>query len=585
MIHLGDQLSREEAEAATANVAEYLHLDAATPGGIFLDQYRAATKVEPRQNRPQPLRSFGLFRVNVPRNELVHRATHLFCRNLVAQWPGDQSFTDKEHVELEAENQTNILGLQEEALVARFHAISEQVLGEELGTLFSKLITPAHPESATTETAVSGAESLDTTLKAIDGLLGLGNDGTGAIDALSTPFEKLLTAKANEVAAESGGVLLDWLHGIVEDPGRRLKAAETGSGWLSQYLLNVLEDVRKQATQLRQYRENMRMRMNSGGQVHKLSGIRWLGSVRRQRSEGKANTKAMEYCWVRIGEIALENTRAVLGSVYHQLADFTKDLVHCRQKLNQFLSLFDPGGNGKKPRSAAATNRNLIELLPSRAKDIPEAAENIVKGLPPDIAQQFEASFQAEVLDQHDGLWGMLAGGQEPAHRGRERRAGASIAFWDLVSKDANLARTYKEKLLARARPLVLSALQEVDPATLFCGSHQATSLLEDAVYRCVRLAQPKPAVSGGWKHSLLGLPDNPAGEKLHEMVTACQPDVATTTIKSEDDLIICLEAAHCPLDEMKATLVGPEPHYATLAARVLTRIDISWPAISLETD
>jgi hypothetical protein len=91
--------------------------------------------------------------------------------------------------------------------------------------------------------------------------------------------------------------------------------------------------------------------------------------------------------------------------------------------------------------------------------------------------------------------------------------------------------------------------------------------------------------VSGGWKHLLLGLPDNPAGEKLHEMVTACQPDVATTTIKSEDDLIICLEAAHCPLDEMKATLVGPEPHYATLAERVLTRIDISWPAISLETD
>ncbi|HEV3236889.1 MAG TPA: tubulin-like doman-containing protein, partial [Gemmataceae bacterium] len=46
LIHLGDQLPLEDVETATANIAEYLFLDAATEAGVFVDQYRAASHTE-----------------------------------------------------------------------------------------------------------------------------------------------------------------------------------------------------------------------------------------------------------------------------------------------------------------------------------------------------------------------------------------------------------------------------------------------------------------------------------------------------------------------------------------------------------
>jgi eukaryotic-like serine/threonine-protein kinase len=578
LVHLGDQLPFEEVATATANVAEYLFLDAATEAGAFFDQHRAASRCENRHGDGcLTLRSFGLFRGHLPRNELIQQATLLFCRNLVSKWPGEQSEFQKERIEKQAEKLAVSLGIQEDSLVAKFHSFSEQALGEELEAFFTKLLGPPSGDSIKPNSTSPGRESAKASLKAVDGLLGRGQEGAGDSYASTSSFEKALDAKAKEVSQELAASLLEWLHQIVEDPAHRLKTAENAAGWLTHHMLTGLENVRKQSTQLRQFRDGLRQRIDNGGQLDKLSGIRWLNSVRRQPQTTGASSRALEYCWVRLGEIALKNTQAVLSSLYHEVTNFAQDLVISRHKLAQFVSLFDSDRATNVPASRSRGTANCIELLPAKATGVSEAAARIIKNLPAELTRRVEENFQTEVLDCESGLWGMLTGGEDLLRRREEQRATSSVAFWDLVSKHADLAQGYKDKLLLRARPFLVKALEELDSAQLFLQSADAPNLVEDALNKYITLAQPKPCTSGGWKHLLLTLPDSPAGKELHEMINACVPDVPTTLLYSEEDLLLCFEVADLPIDEIMEALTGQEPHYARLAQRVLTRIDIPW--------
>ncbi|HEV3236445.1 MAG TPA: hypothetical protein VGZ25_05625, partial [Gemmataceae bacterium] len=529
------------------------------------------------------LRSFGLFRAYLPRNSLIHQATTLFCRSLVSKWPGEQTALQKERIEKQAEELAISLGIQEESLVAKFHSFSEQALGEDLESLFTKLLAPAAGDSGKHNSSPLDQDSVNFSLKAVDGLLGRGPEGSGESQPSGTPFEKALAANAKELSDELAAPLVDWLHQIVEDPAQRLKAAENATCRLSQYLLTALESVDRQASQLRQFRDGLRQRMGSAGQLNKLSGIRWLGSVRRQPQTAGASSRALEYCWVRIGEIALENTQAVLSSLYHELTNFAQELVLSRQKLAQFIALFDPDCSSKRSLDRRPGIRNSIELFPGKANGLAEAAERIVSNLPTDLVRRVEENFQAEVLDRDSGLWGMLSGDEDLRRRGQERRATSSLAFWDLVSKHTELAQGYKDKLLVRARPFIVSALKDLDPAQMFLESKDSTNLAEDALNKYITLAQPKPFTSGGWKHLLLTVPDSPPGKELQDMINACVPEVPTTVLNSEDDLLICFEAANLPVDEIMDALTGQEAHYARLAQRVLTRIDIPWSVLSFE--
>jgi hypothetical protein len=268
--------------------------------------------------------------------------------------------------------------------------------------------------------------------------------------------------------------------------------------------------------------------------------------------------------------------------LYHEVTNFTQDLVISRHKLAQFINLFDSDHTTKVSASRNPGTRNSIELLPAKAGSVAEAAARMIKNLPVELTRRVEESFQAEVLDCESGLWGMLAGGEDLLRRQEARKATSSVAFWDLVSKHADLARGYKDKLLLRARPFIVKQLKELDPAQLFLHS-DAPNVVEDALNKYITLAEPKLCTLGGWKHLLLALPDSPTGKELHEMINACVPDVPTTLLYSENDLLLCFEVANLAIDEIMDALTGQEPRYARLAQRVLTRIDIPWSVPCLE--
>ncbi|HEY1860328.1 MAG TPA: tubulin-like doman-containing protein, partial [Gemmataceae bacterium] len=146
LVQLGEHLTQPEVDAATDLVAEYLHLDAATRNGAFLDQYRYSTHPLNCEREGNPtVRSFGLFRVSFPRQQLERLATNLFCHDLVVKWPGDATEQPKEQIEQDTQHQVASLGLEEEPLCTRLHAAAEALLGEDPESYFPKLAAQCSP--------------------------------------------------------------------------------------------------------------------------------------------------------------------------------------------------------------------------------------------------------------------------------------------------------------------------------------------------------------------------------------------------------------------------------------------------------
>jgi serine/threonine protein kinase len=583
LVTLGDQLSKSEADAATDAVAEYLHLDAAGPHGTFLDEYRRLSRGAPTGSEDElPLRSLGLFRMSFPRPRLVKLATNLFCRRVVERWPGKPGDLLPESLDREAERKAKEIGIDEESFIKQMHHAEETVLGEDPEVYFPRLVAEASPDLNVPHPP-SASEVAERIFSVIDKVLGSGPSSKDKVIPPLTPFELALRQQAEGLGAELSTAIVDWLLTIVDDPRRRLRSADHAAARLVQHLLEVTESVKSKLAQLQAYRDALRQRLLSGKTSGKATMIRWLPAHRRPPAPGKSNHKFVDYCWARLGEIALQNTLTIFASDQQGTYPFTQDLVLCRQRLNQFAALFAHDPEIMRMRSARPLPiPSVIELLPGKASDLDAAAAAVVDQLPPEVFRQFDENFQEEVLNQQGGLWGMVSSTGERDLRA-SRRGPSSLAFWDMISLKNDVALAIKEKLQARARPIVLSALKDLNAARLFLDASREVGQAELSLLEHVENARPRLFGPGGWLHLVMALPNNPDSAVLREIVTRRLAELPLTILDSEDDVILSFEAANLPVRSLMEALTVNDPSAAEMAKKVLTRVDVSWTFLTPE--
>jgi serine/threonine protein kinase len=578
LVHLGDQLNKDESAAAAGVLAEYLRLDLSPAGGAFLDQYRQATRTDPGDNAP--LRSFGLFRISSPGKRLLEQAAGLLGRRLVDRWLSGAGEAEIEDLQSEAQDRASSLGLEEKALIQRFHAAATGVLGERPDTYFAKLVGLAAPEPSVTPAGDSAPAPRSTPpgdptrqlLAKIDAVLGTGPDPKDLSELIPTALESSLRGKVKELAIELGRKIVEWLLDLVETPGQRLKSADGAAAALSQHLIAAADGARSQLSHLRAQRLGLRQQFVTG--TPGGSGIRWLGLGRAPGDAPVANRKFLDYCTLRLNEIALENAVAALNNVYGQLANFAQDLVLCRQNLGQITaSLRAPSVTPASPRPTAPF---LLELLPGQAANLDAAAMALINSLPADFLNQFDESFQTEVLNHKGGLWSLVAGDSDPMRRAA-RESPDSVAYWDLVARYGDAVTGLKEALLARSRGVIRRVLQESNAAQLFLDARGGPSQAGPVLLAHVLAAAPRLKVPGGWEHLVLALPRGQAGDALRELIRKEYLEVPTTVLPSADEVVLCFEAAHYPLQRVAEAVAGRETAHADLAERVRTRLDVTW--------
>jgi hypothetical protein len=575
LVPLGEQLSKESAEAATDVVAEYLCLDSTSTAGGLLDEYRVQTR---SPWGPPVLRTFGLSRIRFPRQALADLAARRFCQDVVQGWRGRVKDREFEAIRESTQRQAERLGLEEETLVRRLRRDVDGILGNNPDHLFAQLAVSGPAEECG---PASGPEAPAATLRRIDEVLGPAPASEGAAAGAATPFETDLQQHADKTGQCLAESALGWLLEWVEDPEHRLQAAQLAGRCLNEHLRAVIEDASARLAQLRVQRHGLRLRLLKGdsGSTIKLMPIPWLG----QREAEKRTGRVVDYCWVRLAELVLEAAIGVLASVSRELSPFLQDLVLCQHKLNVLAEQFAPPATRHAP--AGPEPANGIEVLPWGAASRAEAAAALLERLEPGRVRRFEEDLMAAVVDPHGGV-GAALGIVNAPDLSRGGQASSSLAFWNLVTSPGEMAQKLTERMIGQAQGFIQESLAELDAAGLFLAATPAEQV-EAVVSAQVQATRSGLVLPGAWEHLVAALPESPAGQALGDLVrhsAACQRsesgELSLSVCPSPLDVCLVREVAAQPLPAVAGALAHGQPGAAALAQRVLTRHDVGWLAL-----
>jgi hypothetical protein len=552
VVHVGDGLSADDAQAAAAdNVAEYLHMDADV-GGAFLDRFRQDSHPPPDSTPlAPPVRGFGFHRTGFPRQSLVAAAASRLCHQLVELWPGPNDDTVRTWGVETARGWLAELYVDEESLVSRCWEAAAAVFGESPESYFRRML--AQPEGALDP----AASEMTRLLEHVDTLIGAGPASPGRDDAAPTAAETALQGRARVLGGELAGGLVDGLISLVETPGGRLAAGEAATSWLTEKVRSLVEGMRARLmTQVRPHRQALRGRLVAGKGGSPKGSFRLLRIALWNTDAADPDRQILEYCWVRLAELALANALEVLAVIQKQLAQFTRELATARQVLGKWVQALRPAGKKAAVSTEHEPPRPSRELLPGKAANLDEAAAVLCGKLGPEVLPELDERFQAEVLSGHGGLWRLLL---EPRS---EQSNPPAERIWAEMEK--------------RAGALVSSALEDVSAARLFLDLYPRPEQAEQALAAQLKSATPKPQTSGGWQRLVVGLPGGSAGDKVKEMIEKTAAGVSITVIPTQDDLLLCFEVANVPLVQA-AVAVGGSDVPDELKDQVLSRTDVAW--------
>jgi hypothetical protein len=578
LLNLGERLSKAEADAATDIVAAYLDLDASPSAGSLLEEFRRCTRsLGGGSEISQPLRSYGASRVNFPKRDLINAVTDLFCRHVVETWPGNLDDKDRKDLERRVELQAVQADLADEQLVSRLQASLQSYWGSDPEQYLLKLLSNAGLPSQPRATPTALEAPAEMLLDRIEQELGAGQLSGNNDPRALTPAEVKIADEARNLAATLGRRTLEWLLEMIETPRNRLKAADYAANQFIQHLQKNSQKARERLARLQKRREAARLRLFPARAQGASPAATWLRSKRRKDKLDSIQRSFLEYARLRLCEITLENAVFVLGAVQDQLNRFNNDLMQCRRKLAEFPKLFPVQSLVERvAQEESAPVPHVTELLPGQSPNLAAAAAALLRSLSPELLLEFDKSFQAEVLDQQGGLWGLVCEEQDPI-RDTWRRIPSVRSFWDISSDSQDINEALRRELHGRARRVIAKALEGQDAASLLLEAHTGAEERRQALLTQVEAALPRLDVPCISYQVVLALPSSDAGNNLRSTAQDALGGVPLTLLESEGDIQVYQETAGLSLEAARLAIAGKETDCLELSRRVLTRTDIPW--------
>src|SRR5262249_43385509 len=158
-----------------------------------------------------------------------------------------------------------------------------------------------------------------------------------------------------------------------------------------------------------------RSRLAAGELTNQGSGARWLGAGRPQAVPAQTKPKFLDYCWLKLTDVALAGAWRVLRTVSERVKAVVDALQAAQLRLQSFEELFLPAlGTADVPANQPSGNGDhLIELLPGGTRDLVKAGQWLVEEVGSQLCDQLNETIQAEVLNPRGGLWKLVSDGAD----------------------------------------------------------------------------------------------------------------------------------------------------------------------------
>lgn len=561
LVHLGEDLSQEDAHDATDSVAEYMLLQTATGWRKFIDEHREQSRgAAPLDSEIATIRSLGLYRLRFRKHDLARRVTQTCCRHILSRWhgdlrmvisaeDGDSEFSEsnrsrwlKEVGELEAAKLFMKLNLKEASILEHVELTSKTPTDSNPAAMCDSIIQQVMAKSTSTTSMADFAASL---VREIDLQLGAGELDSDSRQPVRSPYEKKIMEKARTGSEPNCRLIIDWVRGAISNPEWRIKPAMVATDVLVTQLLTRIE------TAQRGFQEATRERKHSRSVMLGEHGVtsRWLS---RSTSTEEIVQMARSYFQIRMREIAREAVAESFRLLYRTTTEARARLLDLRQRCAGWADrLQKQASDGTSRDDESCSTVNGVDLLPGKSVSLSEASAIMARRFAAtSFFDDVEERLEAELFSPAGGLWSLVTD---------------NVPF---------LEETINHQLPKVVMDAVMSSLEAIDSATLFFEKQGGMTDALREIKRMLEKARPKLASAGGKPRLLLGVPNSPPGRSFRELVMAQLPN-ATSPVGIMGDILFCYEASGLPISRVAEEIIGNEAAFVQVGSRLTTRIDM----------
>jgi serine/threonine protein kinase len=554
-IHLGDQLDRAGAEAATDRAAEYLALDCTPHGGPALEHFRKQS----RQAEGFALHVFGLQRLGTTRDLLGERAAATLCRQVVGLWTGGMTIEETAAVDTQAERLATSLALDLPALMHRFEAAATEFSGGDPLAPVQPDLVRSLAEFEAGGDGVAGPGATQQVLAKLDEYLGgMDSANAGARESLLKELRRHVRGAVNQVCES----LAHWLRKIVDSPGERLAAADRAAEWFAHFIDEQITASAVRLDAVRVDREYLKAKhlAETGGATRRLGGL--LGRGKKRDITDLASNPLTHYCRLRLEEFLLDHAGSMLTELGHIVSHLRQELSACRQEIKALGSAIVNFSKGP-PLDDLAVHAGLTWLVPGNLPNLLSAEQALLSSMGINYARHVDQLVQQEILDAFGGLWAV-----------------ASSAFGPAGGHGAAVEQLQKA-IAARARRAANALLTNFDSASLLRESSGSEEAAWESLSAHIIAARPPAAAPDQPQLLLIALPTSSAGEALRERVLRMSGGGNVQVTASAGDILVCHETSRVAALPALIGLSENSVSWGPLAARVSTRTDVAWTGIS----
>lgn len=544
LVNLGDDLTPAALDSAVSSIAEYLYVNTMTVGGALVDHCRGEAR---QSDSPYWLRTLGIAQLGLSQSKVPEDAAELLGRRLVERWQGVTQTTSehKYYTETSPEDaQIDALaaqcaasaGLSIETIVGEVKEAIERTHRDPIDVMLRKMIDLFAARQQAVAALGETSSSTGSVLESLGGFLGSRDKDKSTSGAITV--EATIEAHVKQAVARQGGVVANWIFGLVDGARTHAQGAARGAQWMAGHLRTLEEQV---TSQLEPITAQVAL-LEHGLQGSRGGDAPRGGALAAFRRGNKATVDTdqllLQYGRLRIEELALCAVRKLARGVATHVSAAGDQLKDLRRELNVLADQFVIAGQ------VVDTDESVVDPLADVRGQIAKSLESRIA----ELTTELDTTLRDSLLKECGGIRGLFAG-----------------EGWS----HAQLALTLRDT----ARTIVLRTLEKIDVVEALLKS----GTVGESLKACLDLATPSLLQSGGARRLIALLPTVNQAPAWQALIQSQSQSECTLAVDSASDVVLCYECEQLSLPEVAQQLIGDQQYFASLAGRLHTRVDVAW--------